>query len=305
MVVISGPKKFLLLFFLSIFLYGIFHWEVIFTGLQHSFYKLRNYGKNSSESKIDTFSFNSNSYAGLQKEAKVYLPKVYFEESDKQYPVLYLLHGFPGSDIDWLINADLQNKLDELVVSNKLPALIAVFPDGNGPIVKDSQYLNATTKINQLAEDYILELMEKIDASYRTLDKRESRAIGGISAGAYGAMNVGLHHNDKFGIIISHSGYFINNESITKKLINSDDFSANNPLEYLPNSELNPKTYIYFDIGEKDNKGYINQNQKLDEILRQKGIEHEFKITSGWHDWEVWRRNISFSLEFLGKYLEF
>ena len=118
-------------------------------------------------------------------------------------------------------------------------------------------------------------------------------------------MNVGLHHNDKFGIIISHSGYFINNESITKKLINSDDFSANNPLEYLPNSELNPKTYIYFDIGEKDNKGYINQNQKLDEILRQKGIEHEFKITSGWHDWEVWRRNISFSLEFLGKYLEF
>ncbi len=298
-------KKILLLLLFIFLVYGSSHWDDLLTGLQHSYYSLRNNNeKVNFESSIDSFRFSSKSYDGIEKEIKVYLPKSYSYEKEKRFPVFYLLHGFPGSNSDWLINSNLQNTLDKFIDANKLPSMIVVLPDGNGPKIKDSQYLNAT-KLKQPTEDFILEIVHELDTRYRTLNKRESRAIGGLSAGAYGAVNIGFHHNELFGIIISHSGYFINDETIVLKLLNTVDYFLNNPLEYLPNIQLAPKTYIYFDIGEKDNKDYINQNERLDQILSEKGVEHEFNMTSGWHDWEVWRKNITLSLEFLGKHLEF
>ncbi len=299
-------KKILLLL-LSVFLiYGAYHWDDIFTELQHSYYSLKNSNKKINfESSIDSFRFSSNSYGGIEKEVKVYLPKGYSENGDERFPVFYLLHGFPGSNSDWLINAHLQNTLDELIDTNKLPPILVVLPDGNGPIIHDSEYINAT-KIKQPTENFILEVVKEVDERFKTLNKRESRVIGGLSTGAYGAMNIGFHHNDIFGIIISHSGYFINNEGVTKNLLSKDEIQKgyNNPLDYLQNISLNPKSYIYLDIGEKDNKSYVEENIKMDEILSQKGIEHEFQITQGWHDWEVWKKNILFSLEFLGKHIE-
>lgn len=84
------------------------YWDRIFTNLQHYYYQIV-YRKNTdAESRIEIFSFETKSYPGVKKEVKVYLPGDYDTATDKKFPVLYLLHGFPGSNSDWLINTNLQ-----------------------------------------------------------------------------------------------------------------------------------------------------------------------------------------------------
>lgn len=194
--------------------------------------------------------------------------------------------------------------MDELIKENKTPALVVVFPDGNGPKIHDSQYINAT-KISQPSEDYIMEVTQEVEARYRISPDRSGRGIGGLSSGAYGAMNIGLHHNDYFSIILCHSGYFVNNEGVTEKLLISKevDRKKNNPLDYISELELNPKTYIYMDTGKSDNKNYVLQNEEMDKALNEKQVEHVLNITDGWHDWNLWSKNIINSLIFLGKYI--
>ena len=51
------------------------------------------------------------------------------------------------------------------------------------------------------------DLVETIDARYRTIRSPAGRAIGGLSEGGYGAINIGLHHPREFKVIESWSGY--------------------------------------------------------------------------------------------------
>ncbi len=304
---VQGELKYIFYLLLIIgSLVALFNWEKILINLLHYYYKLKyKTGSINFESKIETITFASKSYAGISKEIKVYLPKTYAQDKEKKFPVLYLLHGFPGSDSDWLINTNLQKQLDDLIDAKKIPPIIVVFPDGNGPIIHDSQYLNAT-KIIQPAEDYIIDVVNEIDSRFRTLSERGSRAIGGLSSGAYGAINIGLHKNNIFAIIISHSGYFINQEGITKNLLNPDDLKAdyNNPLRYIEKVAIDPATFIYMDIGSSDKKSYITDNKEMDKIMTRMGIIHILNITEGWHDWGVWNKNISESLKFLGNHIK-
>lgn len=305
-------KIFLFIIFLSI-VFGLnfylfktkqLHWDEWFAMVQNKFYQLQNIFSNSSDaSHVETITFTSFSLNDRNKEIKVYLPKAYDENENQRFPVLYLLHGFPGNNMDWLINANLQKQLDDLINEQKLPPLIVVFPDGNGPVIRDSQYVDATL-IDQKMESYILELVKKIDDSYRTLNQRQNRAIGGMSSGAYGAVNIGLRHNDLFGIMISHSGYFFNQEKVLKKLLSEDQsvLDANNPMIYIDNLDFNPDTKIYMDIGKNDDHpSFLEQNKEFDQKLTDRNLSHEFKITDGWHNWNVWRSNINSSLLYLGK----
>ncbi len=69
---------------------------------------------------------------------KIYLPPHYSAEKQIRYPVLYLLHGYPGTDRDWLMNTNLQKRLDQKIMAKAIPPLIVVFPDMNGPLIRDS-----------------------------------------------------------------------------------------------------------------------------------------------------------------------
>ena len=58
-------------------------------------------------------------------------------------------------------------------------------------------------------EDYIVvDLIQHIDGHYRTLARREARAISGESAGGFGAMELALRHTGLFGSVANHSSFF-------------------------------------------------------------------------------------------------
>ena len=145
----------------------------------------------------------------------IYLPPSYDEGGN--FPVVYLLHGFTGNastfvsnvftGMYWPPEADfpengLSGVLDGLIGAGKLKEIIVVMPDGSNAY-GGSFYTNSVLTGNY--EDYIVEdVVSYIDAHYRTIPSRDSRAIVGHSMGGYGAMTLAMKHSDVFGAVATH-----------------------------------------------------------------------------------------------------
>lgn len=133
---------------------------------------------------------------GRAMKYNVILPADY-EQTDRNYPVLYLLHGLTSHYQLWaMMNVPLYAAQYDLIV---------VMPDAG-----NSWYVNWAESVPDQKnnwEDYMIrDLIEHVDATYRTIATREGRAIGGLSMGGYGAFTLGLRNPDLFCSISSHSG---------------------------------------------------------------------------------------------------
>src|SRR5436190_1338954 len=77
---------------------------------------------------------------------RVYLPASYSTPAAKarRYAVIYLLHGWPGSNGNWPGSGRARDTLDSLIATRRIPEVIAVMPDGNGVgLMGRSLYLNS------------------------------------------------------------------------------------------------------------------------------------------------------------------
>ena len=140
------------------------------------------------------------------RDVIVYLPPGYDE--NKSYPSVYVLSGFTGRGRmllnDKAFTPNFAERMDKLIAENKIKPMIAVLPDcftHHG----GSQYLNSAATGNY--EDYLTrEIVSFIDANFRTIRNRNSRAVMGISSGGYGALMLAMRHADVFGLACSTSG---------------------------------------------------------------------------------------------------
>lgn len=133
------------------------------------------------------------------RKISVYLPAGY-DQSDKRYPVVYYLHGFFGTDA---ISSQMQMILDKGIEKGKIRPFIWVIAD-NKTLMDGSFYSNSTLTGNW--EDFMVkELVQYVDAHYRTLANRASRGIGGHSMGGYGAFKLGMLHPEVYSSIYALS----------------------------------------------------------------------------------------------------
>jgi len=178
------------------------------------------------------------------RDINIYLPPDYYEEDDKRYPVIYLLHGYSGNNWSWTTTSkDSKDKafdfqvaprkilekldidrllsfeiLDDLIQKGNLKPFIYVQPDGSlqvpnifkrkdlrGNIMtKGSFYVNSPYTGNYM--DYIVnDVINYIDSNYRTIPDKNYRALIGCSMGGYGAFYLGLHHPEKYNSICALS----------------------------------------------------------------------------------------------------
>lgn len=150
----------------------------------------------------------------------IYLPPGYNEAPEKRYPVLYLLHGFTGTNRTWLIdptnpaNAPAahprdggyqragflkQTELDAIFQAGSVPEMIIVAPNGRNAY-KHSFYVNSPVTGNW--EDYVVEdVVGYIDTNYRTISTAPGRGIAGHSGGGNGALFLAMRHSDIFGSV--------------------------------------------------------------------------------------------------------
>src|SRR4051794_17994441 len=69
---------------------------------------------------------------GTHRQMRVYTPPGY--SASRKYPVLILLHGIGGNDLEWTRACHADNILDNLRAEGKIPAMVVIFPNGNSSV---------------------------------------------------------------------------------------------------------------------------------------------------------------------------
>jgi enterochelin esterase-like enzyme len=139
------------------------------------------------------------------RNAYVYLPPDYTPA--KRYPVVYLLHGFWGEPSSFVVSLHIADVADSVIASGRARPFIAVMPPGGLPDGSKGQ--RAKGEWAGASEDYVVRtVVPWIDANLPTIATARGRAIAGVSAGAYGAVDIALRHLGLFTTAESWEGYF-------------------------------------------------------------------------------------------------
>jgi len=214
---------------------------------------------------------------------EVYLPAAYANGATR-YPVLYVLHGLPSGPSAYTSLGFVERALDEA----GQPAILVV-PQGARPSETDPEYLDHGPG-RRWATAIATELPRIVDARFRTIRSRNGRALIGISAGGYGAMQLVLHHLGEFSVVESWSGYFHPTDpSGTKALDLGADTDVHKVLPTVRAQLKAAKTFIAFYVGLSDWRFYA-ENETLNQELSESGIAHVFRAYPGGHDQTLWQR---------------
>jgi S-formylglutathione hydrolase FrmB len=143
----------------------------------------------------------------IERACAVYVPPGY-ASSKERYPVVVFLHAFLGSAAGWLnvspFSPSVPERLDALVADAGLPPCIAVFPDG-WTALGGSQWANSAAT-GRYRDAVVKDVLGWVDGTFRTVPRREARAVVGRSSGGYGSWQLVRHHPDVFGHMAAHSG---------------------------------------------------------------------------------------------------
>lgn len=135
------------------------------------------------------------------RTSAVYLPPGYTAAS--RYPVLYLLHGLRGSPSGFYDSLHLAAVTDREIAAGRSRPFIIVMPVG-GPVVEPDRGEWAGVWERFVVHDVV----PWTDAHLPTLANPAGRALEGLCAGGFGAIDIGLRHPKLFGTLGSWEGYF-------------------------------------------------------------------------------------------------
>ena len=226
---------------------------------------------------------------GRAQQVVVYLPPGY-ATSHRRYPVVYLLHGFPGRPLAFLLTVRMGVVEDELVARHEAQPLILVMPYGSTGTFTDKEWANGLGPYEGWGTFVTRDVVHAIDARFRTIRGRAARGIGGLSEGGYGAINLALQHPHEFSLVESWSGYesAAHNHSIFGRELQA--VARNSPLDQL--ASVAPAlrrlhTSFWFYSGTSD--PLARQNRVFARRLDAARIRHTYLELRGGHNWALWR----------------
>ena len=162
---------------------------------------------------------------GIKVGYYVYLPPGYYkpENSDRRYPVVYNLHGGrPGGEYKMV---HIHRFVDEAIRDGKIEPVIYVFPNG-GPM----SWYNYPQFQNGQGEDvFVKETITHIDQQFRTIARREGRALQGYSQGGRGTTRIMFKYPGLFSSVApGGSGY------ATEKIIQENNGVESEFVKFTP-----------------------------------------------------------------------
>lgn len=242
--------------------------------------------------------FNSQAM-GMQRTYGMMLPPGYNQHPRQRYPVIFLLHGGHGDATDWFKKAAAVPVIQSLYDRGQLPPSIIITPDGNdkrgSSALWDPQYIDG--KYGRVLSTIGDELVNEVCRRYRAKMQPQFWAIGGLSSGGWGALNIGLHYPQHFSVLFSHSGYFIDRSG-----------AFNSPMAFV--TSMSPmerdRLRVYLDAGKGD-KRFLSQSRRFHKRLDRLGVPNVFHEFPGGHGiygsdvgWNYWHRHLADSLIYVG-----
>lgn len=227
--------------------------------------------------------------AGFDRRLSVYTPAGYEQNKKVKYPVLYVLHGIGGDEDAWLDQGRAAQILDNLIAQGKAKPMIVVFTNGNisqeaAPGQNSNGYVRPTTSLPQTMEGTFEtsfpEIVNFIDANYRTIAKKQSRAICGLSMGGFHTLYISLNNPDMFG----YSGMFSAAIGVSDASVSPiyQDFDAKLAAYFSKKPNL-----LWVGCGNTD--FLIQANRDFVKKLEENKYKHTYLENEGGHIWKNWR----------------
>ncbi len=226
---------------------------------------------------------------GLNRRLTVYTPAGY-ETSNKKYPVFYLLHGMGGDENAWTELGRAAQILDNMIAEGKAEPMIVVMTNGNAALqaAPGESSLGFAAPTIQLPktmegsfETCFPEVVNFVDKNFRTIAKKEGRAIAGLSMGGYHSLHISKQYPDMFDYVGLFSAAIMPDKSVASAPVYAD-FDAKLKKQF----EKKPALY-WIGIGDKD--FLYKANEEYRQLLDRNGYQYTYFETPDGHIWKNWR----------------
>jgi enterochelin esterase-like enzyme len=239
-----------------------------------------------------TIYVSSPAIGGRRQQVLVFLPPGYSSHPRRRYPVFYLLHGSPGLPNALLLTVKAGVVEDELVAKQRIRPMILVMPFGSSSRFTDTEWANGVRPKSGWETFLARDVVNAIDHRYRTIRSGAGRALGGLSEGGYGSLNVGLHHPREFRVLESWSGYQQADPILSVFGKKHGRLAYNSPQDYVARVARRLRrrgAYVWFYSSRGDRA--LAQNVAFAHELARLRVRHTFEVVPGGHNWRAWRAN--------------
>jgi enterochelin esterase-like enzyme len=245
----------------------------------------------------------------MERKYAVYLPPDY-ESSDRNYPVLYLLHGGGDDQTGWVQFGEVLQITDKAIREGKATPMVIIMPDAN---TGTRGFANNAIGTWRYEDFFFEELMPFVEKKYRIKAEKRYRAVSGLSMGGDGTFTYALHHPELFSSAcpLSAGTGPLTLADATTRLKRDNATIADSVIEKFYNRQsvlvlinsmpdsLKKSVRWYIDCGDDD---FLYEGNSLAHIaMRKREIPHEFRTRDGAHNWTYWRTALPDVLEFISQ----
>jgi enterochelin esterase family protein len=223
----------------------------------------------------------------------VYLPEGYIT-SEKDYPVLYLLHGSGDDETGWLTKGQAKSILDSLIASNLCQQMIVVMP--NGYLEQTGKYYTPESRLwmESTFEENFSQLIAWTEAHFRTINDKQHRAIAGLSMGGFHTMHTAALLNQSFDYVGIFSALYVphTKQPHSERIIEMSALALSDKPAYQQTEELlaqqfaNPPQLYWIACGVED--FLYEDNVIYRQYLDEKQYPYEYHESAGGHSWDNW-----------------
>ncbi|MDO4511219.1 MAG: alpha/beta fold hydrolase [Bacteroidales bacterium] len=245
---------------------------------------------------------------GATVKYNVYLPTG-FDECNKVYPVVYLLHGLYGSYADWAKQGGMQTVADELIASGEATEMIVIMPNAGHHDIHNvwNGYFNMP---GWNYEDFFFqELIPEAESKYRGIGDKMHRAIMGLSMGGGGSTVYAQHHPDMFSSCYAMSAW-LDQPVIDKDMKHTKFYHTcvsvqkNSTIAFVQNADAERVKQLqsvkwFFDCGDDDS--LMELSVRIHKAMQEKKVKSELRIKNGVHNWEYWHLALRAALPFASR----
>lgn len=223
----------------------------------------------------------------------IYLPPSY-DKDNKNYPVLYLMHGSGGDEMAWSDLGFVNRVMDNLIAEGKVEPMIVVMPNGNpskqAEAGETSENLSYMPVMTNTLPDYkagkfeatFPQIVNYVDNHYRTLPDKTHRALAGLSMGGFYTMMISANFPELFDYI----GLF--SAGVDFKGINWNIPVYRDLDRKLAEQHKQGVKLYWIGMGKADRLYPFNLD--LMKRLDKAGTKYEYHESSRGHLWSNWRQ---------------
>lgn len=248
---------------------------------------------------------------GTERNYTVYLPAGYDHNTERTYPVLYLLHGMNDTNKGWYERAHVKDVMDQLTASGEVCEMIIVTPDAGGNI-RDGKWNGYFDMEGWRYEKFFfVEFMPMIESIYRIKADKAHRAIAGLSMGGGGATSYAQRHADMFAACYAMSALMhlppadVNAVRIGNKMaLLTDAVHRLSCVDYIAKADEARKEQLrtvewFVDCGDDD--FLFDCNLEFYQEMRRARIPCQLRVRDGGHTWEYWHSALYIALPYVSR----